>query len=273
MISPGPDGRFLAPPLAPGHYALVGRAGENGAPEGAPMCYAGEVEFFLNDQDLSGIVLQFERGMSVVGKVVTTPGAKAIDFSRVQLGMRAVDVIASFGPAPPLATVQPDGTVRYQCIGPGKWRLTGTPPAGWSIRSALVNGRDILDEPLELKPGQPVSGLTVTLTDRPTELTGTVSDASGQPTSDYSMFAFTTDRALWTTAPRRISSAVRLSSDGKYRIVGLPPGEYYVTAITDFDPAQLSDSSFLESLISTSAKVTLGEGERKTQDYSLKGSF
>lgn len=112
-----------------------------------------------------------------------------------------------------------------------------------------------------------MSDLTLTLTNRPAELTGTLSDTTGRPTSDYSMLAFSTDRSLWTV-PRRISGAVRLSSDGRYRILGLPPGEYYVTAITDFDPMQLSDPSFLESLIPPSAKVTLGEGERR--EFNLK---
>jgi len=118
--------------------------------------------------------------------------------------------------------------------------------------------------------GQPIAELTVTMTDKPTELTGTVSDASGKPTSEYSMLAFSTDRALWTTAPRRVSGAARLSSDGRYRIGGLPPGEYYLAAITDFDPAQLDDPSFLESLIPRAVKVVIGEGERKVSDYQIR---
>ena len=43
-----------------------------------------------------------------------------------------------------------------------------------------------------------------------------------------------------------------------------------MTAITDFDPLQLSDASFLESLVSASATVTLGEGERK--EFNLRTS-
>jgi hypothetical protein len=267
LIRPGPDGRFVVPPLTPGHYALVGRAGENGAGELASMLYSGEVEFFLGDQDLSGIVLQFERGVSVAGRIVSPAGASPADLARVRLGMKAVDMLASFANAPPAASIQPDGTFRFDGIGPGTWRVTGVLPTGWSLRSAILNGRDTLDAPLEVKSGQPVSDLTLTLTSRPTELAGTLSDAAGRPTSEYSMLAFSTDRALWTV-PRRVSGAVRLSSDGRYRIVGLPPGDYYVTAISDFEPAQLGDPSFLESLVSASAKVTLGEGERK--DLVLK---
>jgi len=271
LIHPGADGRFIVPPLTPGHYLLIGRAGENGAGEletlRSGMLYSGEVEFVLGDQDLSGIVLQFERGVSVSGRIVPPAGATPGELGRVRLGMKAADTRASFAPAPPAASIQADGTFRFDGIGPGTWRVTGVLPAGWSLRSAIVNGRDTLDAPLEVKSGQPVSDLRLTLTNRPTELTGTLSDAAGRPTSGYSMLAFSTDRSLWS-APRRVSGAVRLSSDGRYRIVGLPPGDYYLTAITDFDPVQLGDASFLESLITPSAKVTLGEGERK--EFNLK---
>ena len=44
-----------------------------------------------------------------------------------------------------------------------------------------------------------------------------------------------------------------------------------MTAITDFDPAQLGDPSFLESLVPASAKVTLGEGERKELNLKIGG--
>lgn len=276
LVRPAADGRFVLPPLTPGHYALVGRAGENGAGEletlRSGMLYSGEAEFILNDQDLSGIVLQFERGVSVSGRIVTPARATAGDLARVRLGLRAVDPRASLAPTPPPAVIQPDGVFRFDGIGRGTWRVTGVLPAGWSLQSAIVDGRDTLDVPLEVKSGQPVSNLTLTLTDRPTELAGTLSDAAGRPTSEYSMLAFSTDRALWT-APRRISGAARLSSDGRFRIVGLPPGEYYLTAIADFDPLQLGDASFLESLIPPSAKVVLGESERKEFNLRIGGGL
>ena len=170
-----------------------------------------------------------------------------------------------------VATTRPNGTFVFDGLGPGKWRVTGASlPAGWSLRSAMLGDRDTLDVPFEVRLGEPIAGLTVTMTDRPTEITGTVSDAAGRPTSEYSMFAFSTERALWTTAPRRVSGAARLSSDGRYRISGLPPGEYYLTAMNDFDPAQLDDPSFLESLIPRAVKVVIGEGERKVSDFQIR---
>ena len=135
LIRPGPDGRFVVPPVTPGHYALVGRAGEAGAPETASMLYSGEVEFVVGEQDVSGVVLQFERGVGVAGTFVAPAGASAADLARVKLNLKAVDALASFAPQPPAASVQPDGKFQFDGIGAGHWRLSATlPPDGVSFR-------------------------------------------------------------------------------------------------------------------------------------------
>jgi hypothetical protein len=40
--------------------------------------------------------------------------------------------------------------------------------------------------------------------------------------------------------------------------------------MTDFDPTQLDDPSFLDSLIPRAVKVLIGEGERKVSDYQIR---
>jgi hypothetical protein len=97
-----------------------------------------------------------------------------------------------------------------------------------------------------------------------------VLDASGKATSEYSVLAFSTERALWTTSPRRVSLAGRLSSDGRYRINALPPGEYFLVVVTEVSPTDMDDPAFLDSLIPAAVKVALGEGERKVQDYKVR---
>jgi len=272
VLMPGSDGRFVLSALPPGNYVLMGRAADNNnnAFETEDMPYYAEAEFVLTDQNLSGIVLQFERGVTVTGRIVPPAGAAPGAVANVRLGATPVDSYASLVPARVIATTRPDGTFVFDGLGPGKWRVTGASlPAHWSLRSAVLAGRDTLDAPLEVRLGQPIADLTVTMTDRPTELTGTVSDATGQPTSEYSIVAFSTDRTLWTV-PRRVSSVARLSSDGRFTITGLPPGEYYLAARTDLDPTQLGEVSFLESLVSAAMKVAIGEGERKVQDYRIR---
>ena len=76
---------------------------------------------------------------------------------------------------------------------------------------------------------------------------------------------------MWTVSPRRSSGIVRLGSDGRYRVTGLPPGEYLLAAITDIEPGQLNDISFLEQLARAGIRITLAEGEKKVQDVKIGG--
>jgi hypothetical protein len=270
-VRPGADGKFTLPPMQPGRWVLVGRAGENGAGESEPLLLSGEVEFVVADQDVSGVVIHFERGVTVTGKIQAPPGEALPDLSRTRLTLTNVDGFAALTVPPPSPLAQSDGSFRFPSVGPGKWRLSGAWPNGWTLRSAIFDGRDTLDVPLDVAAGEAVTGLQVTITNHPAAIVGTLRDAQGRPTSEYSMLAFSTDRSLWTTAPRRVSGAVRLSSDGKYSIVGLAPGEYYLCAISDFEPIQLGDPAFLESLIGQAVRVKIGEGETKTQDLRVGG--
>ena len=181
--------------------------------------------------------------------------------------------------ATPIPTTA-EGTFEAKGISPGKYRLSVVAPGlrqnatapgtGWMLKSITLNGRDIADVPLEVKPGENVTGLVVTLTDRPTEISGTILDQAGRATSTFPIVVFSTDRAYWGAGSRRVQQG-RPSSDGKYLIAGLPAGEYYVCAVTDLEPMSLSDPDFLEQLIGGSFKITLGEAEKKTQDLKLAG--
>jgi len=263
------DGRFALSALPPGRYVLVGRAAENNAGETVEMPYFAETEFVLADQNLS-VTLQFERGTTIEGRIVPPAGAAPGAVESVRLGAMPVDGYTAVVPARVVATTRPDGTFTFDGVGPGKWRVTGASlPPNWSLRSAMLGDRDTLDAPLEVRLGQPIADLSVTITDRPTAITGTIFDAAGQPTSEYSMVAFSTDRALWTV-PRRVSSVTRLSSDGRFTITGLPPGEYYLAVSADLDPVELSDPAFLESLVAAAIRVAIVEGERKVQDYRIR---
>lgn len=275
FVRPDADGRLSMAGLPPGQYRLIGRGVEgDGSPTGAPtaMPLWAEVDFSVDGIDISGVVLQFAPGASVSGRVLFQGSQPPPDSTKVRVSITPVDVIADSMPAAqPAATPSADGTFSLTGVAPGKYRVTASGASAWALRSALLNGRDTLDMPFEVAAGRDVGGLNVAFTDQPTEIAGTLFDRLGRPTPEYSVLVFSTDRTQWTSAPRRVSGAVKLGSDGRYKVSGLPPGEYYVCAIVDIDPRQLTDPSVLESLIPASIKLVLSEGERKTQDLRLAG--
>ena len=55
----------------------------------------------------------------------------------------------------------------------------GGVPTGWALKSITLNGQDITDTGYDFKSGSNVTGIVVTLTDRLTDLSGSVRDARG----------------------------------------------------------------------------------------------
>jgi hypothetical protein len=64
---------------------------------------------------------------------------------------------------------------------------------------------------------------------------------------------------------------VRPGTDGRFTVRNLPPGDYLMAAVTDVEPGAWFDPDFLQQLRGASARVTLSEGDKKTQDLRLGG--
>jgi hypothetical protein len=134
----------------------------------------------------------------------------------------------------------------------------------------MAGGKDIADAPIDMKAGNNVSGVVATFTDHPAELSGTVYDGANRVTPNFPIVVFATDKAYWTLGSRRVQTA-RPASDGKFKVAGLPSGEYYVCAVTAVDRTEVYDPAFLEQLVAVSFKITVADGEKKTQDLRLGG--
>ena len=218
LVRPAADGRFSLGSLPPSTYLFYG--GGSTAPGPATMGVLplwAEVEVPLNGQDVSGVVLQFAPGRTVAGRLDF--GGRAVpDLTGRVVALRPFPSIPGTNMPVPAGKLAPDGTFVFTGVAPGKYRARVQGIEGWSLRSAMFNGRDTLDAPLEVPRGDDIRDLTLVMTDRPTEVSGTVFDQLGRPTPEYAVFIFAADRSFWTTAPRRQSGAVKPDSAGKFVI-------------------------------------------------------
>jgi hypothetical protein len=155
--------------------------------------------------------------------------------------------------------------------GPYLFRATSSAPsdAGWLLRSAITNGRDIADLGLDVEPGREAIEIVATLSDRQAEISGILQDASGKPTSGYILVLFPADKALWPSGTRRVHQA-RPATDGRFVLRNVLAGEYLLAAVTAVDPATLTEPAFLESLVAAATRLTIAEGEKKTQDVRVR---
>ena len=299
MLSPRPvvrsntEGTFVIPAVAPGRYRLLADSVSAVAPQAASSASPAihlwaEQDVTVQGQDIAGLTLSLQPGMTVAGRVAfdiatKAPTADALAHARVTLSPASNELAPVIAAVTARATVAAspvaaDGSFTITGVVPGAYRVAITMPGlrtrpntateAWTLTSVRHGGRDLLDEDLVVGSGQTIDDVAVRITDRPTELAGTLTDQSGSPAPGYPIVIFSTDQRHWTTSSRRVAF-VRPSTEGRFRMNGLPAGPYYVAVIVDLDPSDLDDPAFLDALRPSATTVTLAEGVRNVQDLRL----
>ena len=82
----------------------------------------------------------------------------------------------------------------------------------------MANGHDVADTPIDLKGIEELTGVTITFTDRTTEISGAVIGAAGRAGAAYSAVVFPADTTLWSPTSRRIK-AIPLATNSTYHIL------------------------------------------------------
>lgn len=156
--------------------------------------------------------------------------------------------------------VNNDGTFELRGLaGPQMIRVQAV-PTGWALKSITIDGVDITDASYDFRPGNTVTGMLITLTDRLSEITGSVHDTRGQPVADYVLVAFTEDPTLWG-AQSRFVQTTRPNQNGTFSVKGLPAGRYLAAVVPALENGMQSDPAVLEQLRSGARSFSLTEGQ------------
>ena len=269
-----PDGTFVLSNVPPGDYVLqtvsaadLQAVANSGSSSGIRMQEVAVLPITVTGADVTGVTLITGPTGMLRGRVAFEGGAPA--------GITAAAVLLSAVPLTPEqvrfggnARVLDDWTFAMTGVW-GKVVIRGRVPAGWYIKSITVNGTDMIDTPLEVKPGEELSGVEVTLTRQMASLTGRVTNARGQPTSDYVVALFASDASKWGVMSRYVY-AVRPDRSGAFTVKGLPAGDYLAVALDYLEPGEEGDPEALERLRPVATSVTIGDGEAKTLTLKIR---
>lgn len=156
----------------------------------------------------------------ITGRVVTPDTGAPV--RRAQVRITGTDIMTK------VATTDNDGVFSFKDLPPGRFTVTATKSGfvtvGYGQRRPYEAGR-----PIELRDAQVVERADIVMP-RGSAINGRITDEFGEPIADVVVTAM---RQSWQNGRRRLQSAGRTATTndlGQYRIYGLPPGEYYVSA-------------------------------------------
>lgn len=276
-------GRYVVRPARSSPLTSAGAVAQTGAgsllvaPAGSiaansvSLSFGSELE--VQDHDLADLQLPVRRGVRVTGSVTslgTGNPPSATELQRIGILLAPAE-----GGLSPTSTARPasDGSFQTADYALGRYFVTVTAiPTGWFLHSATVADVDVSTRPLNLTDGGVFEGLRITLTDKPTMLSGTVRDERDQPVANAVVMVFPARYRELATEGLSSRSTPRTSSstNGVFSFRGVPEGEYLVVAL----PAEASTAwqslDDLARLSAHAAHVTLHEGQPVAVDVRFQ---
>jgi hypothetical protein len=256
------DGAFTINSVPPGRYILRARA------EDSELPLFGAQPLSVSGEDIADLTVVLSSGATITGTVTFLPGANAPDLTQLRISAPSTDQ-SDFGPQPN-ARVDKDGRFTLNGVSAGSHLIRAAGGGrGWILKAVTAGGREVTDTPIPLRSGETLANVTVVLTDQQNEISGTVADEQGTPAPDYTVLAFPTESALWRPQARQIMTA-RPDQTGKYRIRGLPPGQYYLVTVDPTEQGEWFEPTYLDEHRAGAVRMTLADGDVKTQDFRIR---
>ena len=110
-------------------------------------------------------------------------------------------------------------------------------PDGWTLKAILLDGRDVTDTPLPFGSAEEsLGGIEVVLTDAVSEVAGRLIDAATARRGQRHGGPLPGQQRAVGLASRHFASTAT-GTDGRFRVRGLPPGDYYAAALPIRQPA------------------------------------
>ena len=270
-------GSFTLPTVPAGQYTLrVTRrlAGFNPPATADDVLWA-HVPLVIGGSDVSDIAVMLQNGLRISGQFAFEGKAERPAVAQLRQVPVIIDPVDGV-PADSPIMVGPnpvDVTGQFRTVGlpAGRYflRVSGS-PAGWMFKSAMYQGIDLSETPVDLHDH--LTGVVITFTDRWTGIRGAVRTAKNQPDDGALVLLFPSDpqrRSNYGPGARRMRST-RPSASGEFSFTSLPAGDYYVVAIPDEHAVDWQDTGSLDLFARMATRLTIAEGDQRTVDLRTR---
>ena len=247
---------------------------------GGPVSPSDALTLFANmpltvERDVSDLAITLSTGLTVSGRLEFVGTTVVPSSNLFSVTLSPVGGVAPFEAAGTFMRPTPvseDGRFTSAGNPAGKYlisaaaRLDGP---GWFVKSAMVNGIDALDEPIELTT-ENINNVVVSFTARRTTVSGTVIDNANAP-AQGTVIVFPAGYREWIAKgmSQRLMRNIRTQAKGAFSIPGLPARDYLIVAIADDQVPDVQNPNVYEALARAATSLTLGEGDTRTLSLKL----
>lgn len=260
-----PDGSFDFRNVPAGRYQI--RARGDVEPNGNSLFAT--FTLTVMGRDITDVSMTLVPGASVEGSVIIE--ATRAPRPAVLAGWRVRAPFAdgsSFGEAL-TGDVTLDGSYRIRGLMTGSHYITVDGlQYPWTLKSVMHKGRDITDTGFDVEGRQELKDVRVVITDAAAEIGGVVRDTRGREASDAMVLVIPASQQFWSRTSRRFG-VLRTDAAGKYRIRGLPAGEYRALATFDVDEGEVFRRDLLQELFDYGVPITIRDREQRALDLPL----
>jgi hypothetical protein len=260
-----PDGSFTFRRVPAGDYRLEAGAAFTGQTEETAAVTWGRADVAVIDEDVTKLEVAMGGGRSLAGAVTFAASASRPSGALARVPVTLVPAAPGLSPTSKIV-LNADGTFTRTNLVPGPYYIrVGATPPGTYVRSIFGGGHDALDAPVDLTDSD-LDDIEITLTDRGTEIIGTVRDGRLMHIPGAAVIVMSAYDRQWT--PNR-TRYLRASTAGSFGITGLPPGEYLIVAVDDALAEGWQDSRVLTQLRTLATRIALREAESRTLELRL----
>lgn len=254
-----PDGTFTIAGVAPGEYLL--RTQPTPARKDAA-----QMKVTVGAEDIKDLRLVALPPSAISGRIVVDPAQAASLTTPLMIAAMPVENPMMW----PFQAVRVGDDLSFEVTAPaGRARITVTNfPPGWIVRAVRVNTVDVVDDAIDVRTGENISGVDVEVTNKTATLSGAVTNARGEAVKDCTVLIFAADSKRWTAASRYLRTA-RPDQDGRFKIGGIIAAEYSVVALDRLEGGRWNDPDFLQGVSAKATTVNVRDGETKTIDLKV----
>lgn len=262
MAMTNDDGAFTFLAVVPGAYALKASIMSMATQTTPEVSLSASQAVTVGDTDVSGLTVMLKTGARVSGRVEFKSAAGTPPPERLFVNLRPIGARVWAGLP---GQVRTDGTFTTIGVPPGRYSIESYVAPPWTWQSLSRGGRAVPDDVIQVDTDD-ITGLTVTFTNTPARLSGSVSGDGSARDANTQVIVFPADATGWRDGilNSRRARSVHTTSAAAFEFAALPPGEYYLVAVRRGPSEAWQAPEFLEHLLPGAVKITLREADHRT---------